>query len=177
MDSIYSIDLRFLYRFSSEKRIYQTVSRIRRKFPKIHQKFLFSFLLINHLIKIFQTNVKCFQLSLNKYWSYFEHERSYKNLTPTDTLFEQSCHHKFWLIKAEAQVSYGYFIYNFFRVGDYLVSTFLIKMCFIQTTFFWWRQIGALNHGRPRQDIHPNVFSGHRQRLKLWLGRGFDHYR
>ena len=44
------------------------------------------------------------------------------------------------------------------------------------TSFFSLRQIGALHHGRPRQDIYPNVFSGQRGRLKLWLGRGFDHF-
>ena len=32
------------------------------------------------------------------------------------------------------------------------------------------------NYLRLRQDIRPNSFWGHRQKLKLWLGRGFDHF-
>ena len=52
--------------------------------------------------------------------------------------------------------------------------------CFVlitMTSFFFKEPIGALYHGRPRQDIRPNSFWGHRQRFKLWLGRAFDHFR
>ena len=45
------------------------------------------------------------------------------------------------------------------------------------TSFFFKDPIGALYHGRPRQNIRANSFLGHRQRLKLWLGRSFDHLR
>ena len=43
--------------------------------------------------------------------------------------------------------------------------------------FFFKDPIGALYQGCLTQDIRPNSFRGHRQRLKLWLGRGFDHSR
>ena len=69
--------------------------------------------------------------------------------------------------------------------GELVWEFFYHKKPFVYTSegscrkdeFFSFRKIGALNHGRPRQDIYQNVFSGHTGRLKFWLGKGFDHFR